>query len=71
MDGPRDYHTKKVGYRKTNIWCHLYVDSLKNDTNELIYKTDSQTSKTNYGYQRGNVGGEGQIRSLGLANIYY
>ena len=33
--------------------------------------TDSQTSKTNYGYQRGNVGGEGQIRSLGLANIYY
>ena len=27
---------------------------LKNDTNELIYKTktDSQTQKTNYGYQR-------------------
>ena len=33
--------------------------SLKYDTNELIYKTetDSQTQKTNYGYQRGKVGG--------------
>ena len=31
---------------KTNIiWYHLYVESKKNDTNELIYKTeiDSQT----------------------------
>ena len=31
---------------KTNIiCCHLYVESKKNDTNELIYKTeiDSQT----------------------------
>ena len=35
--------------------------NLKNDTNELIYKTDSQT----YGYQGGLVGG-GQIGSLGL-----
>ena len=28
-----------------------------NDTNEFIYKTktDSQTSKKTYGYQRGNV----------------
>ena len=28
---------------------HLYVESKKNDTNELIYKTeiDSQTQKTN------------------------
>ena len=30
----------------------------KNETNELIYKkeTDSQILKTNYGYQRGNMG---------------
>ena len=30
---------------QTNIWYHLYVESLKNDTNELIYKTEigSQT----------------------------
>ena len=30
---------------------------LKNDTNELIYKTDSQTQKTSYGYQ--GWGGKG------------
>ena len=30
---------------KTNIRCHLYVEFNKSDTNELIYKTetDSQT----------------------------
>ena len=36
----------EVRQRKTNIiWYHLYVESKKNDTNELIYKTeiDSQT----------------------------
>ena len=35
----------KISQRKTNItWYHLYVESKKNDTNELIYKTgtDSQ-----------------------------
>ena len=34
---------------------------LKIDTNELIYniETDSQISKTNLCYQRGNVGKEG------------
>ena len=33
--------------------------NLKNDTNELLYKieTDSWTSKQTYGYQRGKVGG--------------
>ena len=25
------------------VWYHLYAESQKNDTNELIYKTDSQT----------------------------
>ena len=31
----------EVSQRKTNIICyHLYVGSLKNDTNELIYKTE-------------------------------
>ena len=40
----------EVRQRKTNIICyHLYVGSLKNDTGELIYKTeiDSQMQKTN------------------------
>ena len=42
MDETRDYHL--VSQRKINIiWYHLYVESKKNDTNELIYKTDSQT----------------------------
>ena len=40
MDGPRAHHTK-WSKRKTNItWHHLYVESKKNDTNELIYKTE-------------------------------
>ena len=46
MDGPRDYHIKWSQTEKRNIiWYHLYVESLKSDTNELIYKTeiDSQT----------------------------
>ena len=35
----------------------------KNDTNELIYKTeaDSQTQKTTYGYQRGKVVGRDKL----------
>ena len=48
MDGPRDCYTNrntsnKDKYIKTNISFHMW--NLKNDTNELIYKveTDSQT----------------------------
>ena len=40
----------EVSQTKTNITLyHLYVESKKNDTNELVYKTeiDSQTQKTN------------------------
>ena len=47
MDGPRDYHTKQsksererqISYGITYVW------TLKYDTNELIYETetDSQT----------------------------
>ena len=46
MDGPRDYHTKwsqteKDKYYMISLMCVI----LKNDTNQLIYKTetDSQT----------------------------
>ena len=44
--------------------------NLKNDMNELIYKTetDSQTQKTNYGYQKGKVEGR-QIKEV-VINIY-
>ena len=38
--------SNEVVQTKTNIiWFHVYVESKKNDTNELIYKTEinSQT----------------------------
>ena len=37
--------------------------NLKKNTNESMYKieTDSQTQKTNYGYQRGKGGGEDKL----------
>ena len=43
MDGPRDYHTEKTRFYDTT-----YSWTLKNNTNERIYKTetDSQTWKT-------------------------
>ena len=50
----------EVRQRKWNIvWFHLYVESLKNDTNELIYKTeiDSQTWRTNLQLPKGKEGG--------------
>ena len=38
----------EVRQRKTNIICyHLYVASLKNDTNELIYETNRLTDTEN------------------------
>ena len=40
MDGPRDCHTEWSKSKTNIIWCHLYVESKKNDTNELIYKTE-------------------------------
>ena len=43
MDGPKDYHAEdKISYDITYMWTP------KNDTNELIYKTetDSQTQKS-------------------------
>ena len=45
MDGPRGYHTKWSKPKTNIIWYHLYVKPKKNDTNELMYKTeiDSQT----------------------------
>ena len=47
MNGPRDYHTKSSKwYRGRQIsYDIIYMWNQKNDTNELIYKTetDSQT----------------------------
>ena len=46
--------------------------NLKNNTNELIYKTetDSQAQKTNLLLPKGKEG-EGQIRNLGLTDTHY
>ena len=51
----------------------LLVESKKKDTNEVIYKTetDSQTLKTNLWLPKGKCGGEGQIRSWGLTYTHY
>ena len=33
-----------VRQTKTNIkWYHLYAEDLRNDTNELIYKTETES----------------------------
>ena len=42
VDAPRDYHTKR-SQRKTSIIYHLYVESNKNDSKELIYKTETNS----------------------------
>ena len=43
MNGPRDYHISEVSRTKVDIlWYHLYVESKKNDTNELIYQTKNR-----------------------------
>ena len=58
---------------KTNIICyHLYVESKKNDTNELIYKTDTdaQTLKTNLRLPKGKSAGRGGINEEFGINIY-
>ena len=60
-DGPRDPDTEG-SKRKKNIICYyLFVESRKeNDTNELIYKTetDSRTWKTNLWLPRGEGRGD-------------
>ena len=51
----------EIRQRKINIiWYHLYVNSKKNNTNESIYKTetDSQIQKANLGLPKGKEGGD-------------
>ena len=61
--------------RKANIIYHVtYMWHLKYDTNELIYRTetDSQTQRTNrLVVARAGGVGEGWIGSLGLADANY
>ena len=50
-----------------------YMWNVKYDTNELIYKTetDSDIENQTYGCQRADRVGEGWIGSLGLADANY
>ena len=61
----RDHHTEWSMSDKDKYYI-TYMWNLRNNTNELIYKTetDSQTQKT-YGYQRENGWRERSIRYLG------
>ena len=45
MDGPRDYHAKwsKLDRERQKSYDITYMWNLKNDTNELIYKTDTDS----------------------------
>ena len=50
----------EVSQTEKDIYTIAYIQNLKkNDTNELIYKTDSQTSKTNLWLPKGKGRGEG------------
>ena len=62
----------KVSQRKTNI-ISLTWGILKNGTNELIYKieTDAQTLKTDLWLPKGKGGGKDKFRSLELTYIHY
>ena len=71
MDGPRDYHTKwsKSERERQTPYDITYMWNLKYETNELIYKTetDSQTQRTDLWLPRGRE----WIGSLGLADANY
>ena len=49
MGGPRDGRAE--GSQTNRHRVSLTRGGLKSDTDELIYKTGSQTQKTSYGYQ--------------------
>ena len=57
MDGPGDYHTEwtKSDRKRQILYDVTYMWNLKNSTNELIYKTetDLQTYKTNLWLPKG------------------
>ena len=47
MDGPRDYYTKWSKSKTNIISYNMNMGNLKNDTNELIYKTETLTDIEN------------------------
>ena len=62
MDGPGDYHTKwnKSDRERQISYGIAYMQNLKkNDTNELIYKTETLTDLENELMVTRGKGGEG------------
>ena len=50
----------EVSHTKTNIiWYCLYMESKKNDTNKLIYKTETDSQTENKWLSKGKGCGEG------------
>ena len=65
IDGPREYHAKRS--KPQTLDDMTYIWNIKNNTNEYIQKTDSQTSINKLKIFKGERWGRGgQIRSLGL-----
>ena len=61
MDGPRDYHIKwsQSDSEKKSVYDITYNVKIRSDTNEFIYKTetDLQTLKKNSWLPKGKLGG--------------
>ena len=48
------------------------MENNKNDTKELIYKTETHRFQNqSYGYHTGNPGREGGIRRMGITYTHY
>ena len=72
MDGPEDYHTKwrkleKDKHHLILLICGIFI---KNDINELNYKTDLQTERMNLQLPGESGAGGGIVRELGMLCIY-
>ena len=62
---PSEVRQRQISYDITYMWYPI-----KNDTNELIYKTETNKEQI-CGCRGGGLGeGEGSIGSLGLSNYY-
>ena len=72
MDGPRDYQTKSSQTEKDkHHMISLVCGNLKDDTNELIYKREIDSQKTNLWLPERKGVGKREIRIWGLADTNY
>ena len=61
----------EVKQRNTNIIWHTHMWNLKNNTNELIYETETDSDIENKFMVIKGEGGMGKIRSMGLTDTNY